>query len=128
MKTTTRPWWNGCGDQVREELLAGQRRRVGRGHLLQRAGRPEQALHRVVAEERGEQAAHRRQAADRARPRRRDALRLQPVASASSAASTASPAIISEKKMPIDSDEPELKNVPRMPRGRAALVGPARCS
>ena len=27
----------------------------------------------------------------------------------------ASPAIISEKKMPIDSDEPELKNVPRMP-------------
>ena len=74
---------------------------------------PEQVLHRVVAEEGGEQRADRRQRGDRP-PRsgqtpwaagRRQRRRQR----------DGQPAIISEKKMPIDSDVPELKNVPRMP-------------
>ena len=40
----------------------------------------------------------------------------------------ARPAIISEKKMPIDSDEPALKNVPRMPEAAPRWCGGHGCS
>ena len=43
------------------------------------------------------------------------------------AACSASPAIISEKKTPIDSAVPEFWKVERMPEARAALVWPGRC-
>src|ERR1700733_1857286 len=62
-----------AGDQVREELPADQVRGVRRVELVQQ--RAEQLLHRVVAEERGEQHPDRRQVRDRRGRAGRDALR-----------------------------------------------------
>src|SRR5262249_30991674 len=50
--TTTRPWWNGSSDQVREELVPGQRGRVGRRQRRQHPARAEQVLDRVATQER----------------------------------------------------------------------------
>ena len=103
------------GDQLREELPAGQRGRLLRVHLLQRTRRAEQLLDRVEAEEGREQARHRRQ--PRPPGAATCALTPWPVRPPNSVegSALARPRIISEKKTPIDSDVPELKNVPRMP-------------
>ena len=65
-------------DQVREELPAGEHRDVMRGQPGQHAGRGQQVLHRVVAEQRGEHRADRRQVADMRGYRGRHALGGQP--------------------------------------------------
>ena len=52
------------GDQLREEGLAGEVGGIGLGELGQHSAGPEQRADRVVAEERGEEAADRRQAGD----------------------------------------------------------------
>ena len=124
-----------AGDQVREELACRSARATLRGRQrVQHARRAEQVLHRVVAEQRREQRAHRRQVR-RVRGRRGGhALGVQARGSACGAASSARPAIISEKKMPMDSDMPEFWNVARMPEaaprcaGRHAAHDRRRCS
>ena len=79
LNTITRPWWNGPEIRCGKYSLLGQHRGVGPGQPRQHAGRPEQAPDRVVAEERREQRAHRRQAGDvrgeRPRARRARAAR-----------------------------------------------------
>ena len=65
------------GDEVREELRSGQHGGVVRRERGEHAGRGQQVLHRVVAEQGREDRAHRRQVADLVRGRQRDALRGQ---------------------------------------------------
>ena len=110
-------------DQVREELPAGQRRRGRPPAAGSARSAPSSVCDRVVAEERGEQAADRRLVRDRVRDRRR-ARRARSARVSSVAGSVAArPAIISEKKMPIDSDEPAFRNGAAHAGRGAALVG-----
>ena len=62
-KTTTSPWWNGAGDQLGEEGVAGEHVPAGRRERGQRAAGGQQVLNRVDAEQGGEQRGHRRQGA-----------------------------------------------------------------
>ena len=102
------------GDQLREELLAGQRGGVRLRQLRQDPGRAEQRLDRVVAEERGEQAADRRRSRDLCATAAGTPWAVSPLVSALGSERTG-PAIISEKKMPIESELPAFRNVPAMP-------------
>ena len=109
-------------DQVREELLAGQRGRVARRDGRQRARWARAGSGSGCSRGTTRTATRPAAAGDLAG----GVGRARPGRSARSAASrqaAARPATISEKKMPIDSALPELKKVPRMPDGGAALVG-----
>ena len=111
--TTTKPGVERLDDQVREERLAGQHLGVD-PRLLQRMNGLEQLGDRVVTEERGEQASDRRQVRHLLGDVAETPCSCRPLLSAPGSV-LASPTIISEKKIPIDSDEPALKNVARTP-------------
>ena len=67
------------GDEFREEPLTGEGGDAAGRQVREYPGRPEQLMHRVVAEEGREQAPDRGQLPDRVRDRGRDTLARQPV-------------------------------------------------
>jgi hypothetical protein len=104
----------GTGDELGEELAAGEGGRLTAADMGEGARGAEQPLDRVVAEEGGEEAGNGRQLCDLAGDVRPTPCSRSPLDSAAGS-EWARPTIISEKKMPIDSDVPELKNVPCIP-------------
>lgn len=101
------------GDELREEAVSGQRLGINTGRG-QRTRRCQQLTNRVVAQKRREQAAHRRVLATCSATPAETPCCCNPAPRAAGKV-LASPITISEKKMPIDSDVPALKNVARTP-------------
>ena len=129
VNTVTRPWWNAlairCGKNCRPVSTAT----VPGGSDAQHPGRREQGADRVVTEQGGEQRADRGQVGDLRGDRGRHAVGRQ-AGEWRAGRLAASPTIISEKKIPIDSDMPEFWKVdrmpeatPRVPAGHAAHDG-----
>ncbi len=120
-KTITRPSWNGPEISCGKNSQAGQLGRVGRRQRAEHL-RAEQLADRVVAEERGEQRADRRQPGDRVGGLRPVRPGRSGRCSACAGSELARPATISEKKTPMDSTMPAFWKVARMPEAAPRML------